>query len=40
MERINAQLSEEYYINNADYVIYNNDEDIKTQIDNILEDIL
>lgn len=40
MERINAQLSEEYYINNADYVIYNNGEDIKTQIDNILEDIL
>lgn len=40
MARINAQLSEEYYINNADYVIYNNGEDIKTQIDNILEDIL
>ncbi|MDE5965202.1 MAG: threonylcarbamoyl-AMP synthase [Eubacterium sp.] len=40
LERINAQLSEEYYINNADYIIYNNGEDIKTQIDNILEDIL
>ncbi len=40
IERINAQLSEEYYINNADYVIYNDGEDIKTQIDNILEDIL
>ncbi|MCM1115379.1 MAG: dephospho-CoA kinase [Clostridium sp.] len=40
MERINSQLSEEYYIDNADYVIYNNGEDIKTQINNILEDIL
>lgn len=40
MERINAQLSEQYYIDNADYVIYNNGEDIKTQIDNILEEIL
>lgn len=40
MERINAQLSEKYYIDNADYVIYNNGEDIKTQIDKILEEIL
>lgn len=40
MARINAQLSEEYYINHADYIIYNNGEDIKTQIDNILEEIL
>lgn len=39
-ERINAQLCEQYYIDNADYVIYNNGEDIKTQIDKILEDIL
>ena len=40
MKRINAQLSEKYYIDNADYVIYNNGEDIKSQIDNILEDIV
>lgn len=40
LERMNAQLSSEYYINNADYVIYNNGEDIRKQIDNILEDIL
>lgn len=40
LARMNAQLGSEYYINNADYVIYNNGEDIKKQIDNILEDIL
>lgn len=40
MERINAQLSEKYYIDHADYIIYNNGEDIKTQIDKILEEIL
>lgn len=40
MNRINAQFDNEYYINNADYVIYNNGEDIKTQIDKIMEDIL
>lgn len=38
--RINSQLTGEYYINNADYVVYNNGEDIKKQIDNILEEIL
>ncbi len=40
MKRINAQLSEEYYKANSDYVIYNNGEDIKQQIDNILEKIV
>ena len=39
-ERINSQLSEKYYIENSDYVVYNNGENIKTQIDNILEEIL
>ena len=39
-ERINAQLDEEYYINNSDFVIYNNGEDIQKQIENILEEIL
>lgn len=39
-ERINSQLSEKYYIENSDYVVYNNGEDIKIQIDNILEEIL
>lgn len=40
-ERINAQFSEEYYINNSDFVIYNDGKnDIKQQINAILEDIL
>lgn len=38
--RIKSQLDEQFYINNADYVVYNNGEDIKIQIDNILEEIL
>ncbi len=38
--RVNSQLSDEYYINNADYVVYNNGGNIKKQIDNILEEIL
>lgn len=40
MKRINAQLSEDYYKSNSDYVIYNNGEDIKQQIDNIINDIM
>lgn len=39
-DRINAQHTNKYYIDNADYVIYNNGEDIKAQIDNILEEML
>lgn len=38
--RINAQLDEQYYINHSDFVIYNNGEDVDTQIKNILEEIL
>lgn len=38
--RISAQLDEEYYINNSDFVIYNNGENIEIQIENILEEIL
>lgn len=38
--RINAQFSEEYYINNSDFVIYNNGEDIEIQIKKIMEEIL
>ena len=38
--RINAQLDEDYYINNSDFVVKNNGEDIEIQIDNILEEIL
>lgn len=41
MMRINAQLSEQYYIDNSDYIIDNNDnQDIDKQIENILEVIL
>lgn len=38
--RINSQFSNEYYKEHSDFVIYNNGEDIKIQIDNILEEIL
>lgn len=38
--RINAQLDEDYYISNSDFVVKNNGEDIEIQIDNILEEIL
>lgn len=40
LERMNAQLDEDYYIAHSDYVIYNNGENIEEQIDKILEDIL
>ncbi len=40
LKRIDSQLSEEYYINNSDFVIYNNGEDIKKQIIKITEEIL
>lgn len=39
-ERMSVQLSDDYFIDNSDYVIYNDNRDIKTQIDNILEVIL
>lgn len=39
-KRINSQFSEKYYTDNSDYVVCNNGEDIKTQIDKILEEIL
>lgn len=41
LERMNAQLDENYYISNSDFVIINgNNNDIKTQINSILEVIL
>lgn len=39
-KRISAQFDNDYYIDHSDYVIYNNDENIDNQIDNILEVIL
>lgn len=38
--RMNAQFNEKYYINNSDFVIHNDGQDIKSQINNILEEIL
>jgi dephospho-CoA kinase len=38
--RINAQYDEQYYIDRSDYIIRNNGEDIKEQINAILEEIL
>ncbi len=40
MQRINAQFSDDYYIENSDYVIYNNGQNINEQINDILEEIL
>lgn len=40
MMRINAQLSEKYYIDNSDYVINNDNQNVDKQIENILEVIL
>jgi L-threonylcarbamoyladenylate synthase len=39
-QRISAQYDDDYFIDNSDFVIYNDNRDIKTQIDNILEVIL
>ena len=39
-QRINAQLDEEYYINHSDFIIKNNGEDIKNQVDKIINEIL
>lgn len=38
--RISAQFDNDYFIDNCDYIIYNNGEDIAAQTDNILEVIL
>lgn len=40
IERMSAQFSEEYYIKNSDFVIYNNGENIEIQIEKIMEEIL
>ena len=37
MMRINAQKSDEFYINNADFVIYNNGDESVAQIEEILK---
>lgn len=38
--RINAQLDEQYYIDNSDFVIYNNGEDVEIQLKKIMEEII
>ena len=38
--RMSAQFGNDYFIDNCDYIIYNNGEDIAAQTDNILEVIL
>ncbi len=38
--RMSAQLDNDYFIDNCDYIIYNNGEDVAVQTDNILEVIL
>lgn len=38
--RMSAQFDNDYFIDNCDYIIYNNGEDIAVQTDNILEVIL
>ena len=39
-QRMSVQFDDEYFIQNCDFIIYNNEEDVKKQIDNILEVIL
>ena len=38
--RMSAQLDDGYFIDNCDYIIYNNNENLQSQIDKILEVIL
>lgn len=38
--RMNAQLDDDFYISKSDYVIYNNGEDIKSELEKILDEIL
>lgn len=38
--RMSAQFDEEYFIKYCDYIVYNNNENVEKQIDNILEVIL
>ncbi len=38
--RMSAQFDNDYFIDNCDYIIYNNGEDVAVQTDNILEVIL
>lgn len=40
ISRMSSQYSQEFFTENSDYVIYNNAENIKQQIDRILEEIL
>lgn len=37
---MSAQYDEDFYISHSDYTVYNNGENIATQIENILEVIL
>lgn len=39
-KRINVQFDDEFFINNSDFVIYNNGEDVDEQIDEMIESIL
>lgn len=38
--RIDAQLDEEYYIKNSDFIILNNGEDVESQVKNIINTIM
>lgn len=38
--RVSAQYDDDFYMDHSDYVIYNNNENLQNQIDNILEVIL
>lgn len=40
LQRMSAQFDDDYFIDNSDYIIYNDGRDINTQIDNILDTIL
>lgn len=40
LQRMSAQFDDDYFIDNSDYIIYNDGRDIDTQIDNILDTIL
>lgn len=40
LSRMNAQLDSDYYIKHSDFVIYNNGDDVESQINKIMEEIV
>lgn len=40
LQRMHAQLDDEFYMANSDYVLFNNGEDVKSQLDKIISEIL